>query len=231
MAERSLSGSTRPLCDDGRVTGWTLLVPVKDLSRAKSRLRPPHGASRRDLAVALARDTLRAAGALDGVAVVLVTDDAEVARVLRADADRVVAHAPVGLNAALASAAAGTSGPVAAMTADLPALTPDALGEALDAAGRTAYAVVPDAAGTGTTLLAATDPTRFRPRFGPGSRRAHEADEAVLLSGAQCLRQDVDTAEDLWRAVALGVGPATAALLAGLPPACVPGRGGARGTG
>jgi 2-phospho-L-lactate guanylyltransferase len=190
-------------------------VPVKDLARAKSRLRPPAGTSREALALAVAQDTLRVAGALPGVEVVLVTDDARVARLLNGCAHRVVADAPVGLNAALQYAAERVpAGPLAALTADLPALRETTLRGALDAAAATAYAVVPDAAGTGTTLLAAAEPARFRPRFGPGSRDAHEQDGARVLDAEADLRRDVDTVEDLLDARRLGVGPATAALLA-----------------
>ena len=37
---------------------WSLVVPVQDASRAKSRLAPPSPLSRPDLARAVARDTL-----------------------------------------------------------------------------------------------------------------------------------------------------------------------------
>ena len=193
---------------------WTLLVPMKDLTRAKTRLQPPSGVSRRELALAFARDALRAARQLPALDIVLVTDDTAVAQLLADDADRIIGDAPAGLNAALADAASRCApGPVAAMTADLPALKPSSLRRTLEQAADTAYAVVPDAAGTGTTLLAASSPALFRPGFGPGSRRAHERDGALVLTAGADLRQDVDTLADLAAAGRLGLGPATSALL------------------
>ncbi len=76
-------------------------------------------------------------------------------------------------------------------------------------------AVVPDAAGVGSTLYAAPDLPSFSPAFGPDSRAAH-ADLGVREVGldAASVRRDVDTPEDLAAAEALGFGPATAAVLA-----------------
>jgi 2-phospho-L-lactate guanylyltransferase len=72
---------------------------------------------------------------------------------------------------------------------------------------------VPDAPGTGTTLLTALPGTPLRPAFGTGSAGRH-AGAAVRLDAAAGLRHDVDTAEDLATAAGLGAGPATAAFLA-----------------
>jgi 2-phospho-L-lactate guanylyltransferase len=101
-----------------------------------------------------------------------------------------------------------------ALLADLPALTVGEVVEALsqiepDGAAR----FVADAAGTGSTLYAA-NATSFAPRFGPGSRAAHLAAGAIEIEGALAgLRQDVDDAPDLTRALTLGVGPLTRAAL------------------
>jgi 2-phospho-L-lactate guanylyltransferase len=133
------------------------------------------------------------------------------------EADALVQTRP-GLNAALTEAAAHATrcwpeDGVAALVGDLPALRPDALSAALrDAAGH-ARAFVPDATGTGTTLLAARPGTPLDPAFGAESATRH-ARGAVSLAAEAGLRQDVDTAADLRAAARLGVGPATAAVLA-----------------
>jgi 2-phospho-L-lactate guanylyltransferase len=73
---------------------------------------------------------------------------------------------------------------------------------------------VPDAAGTGTAMLAAPAGVELDPRFGRGSARAHQASGAVRLDGGwPTLRQDVDTAADLAVAAALGLGRHTAELV------------------
>jgi 2-phospho-L-lactate guanylyltransferase len=203
---------------------WTVVVPVKRLLAAKSRLQDARRApaDHAALALALAMDTVRAAADCPDVArVVVVTDDAEAGRAVRTLDAVVVRDEPdAGLNPALAhgAGAARQIAPedgVAVLSADLPALRPAELAAALAAAAATARAFVPDAAGTGTTLLAAGPGTALDPRYGPGSRADHRASGAVELAGDwPSLRRDVDTAADLAAAAALGVGPATSRWLA-----------------
>jgi 2-phospho-L-lactate guanylyltransferase len=206
---------------------WSVVVPVKRLPVAKSRLADPRRAPADHvaLALALALDTVRAAAGSPAVArVLVVTDDADAARAVRTLDALVVRDEPdAGLNPALAhgAAAARRLAPddgVAVLSADLPALRADELTAALTAAARSARAFVPDAAGTGTTLLAAAPGAELDPRYGPGSRDVHRASGAVELAGDwPSLRRDVDTAADLAEAAALGLGPATRGWLASHP--------------
>jgi 2-phospho-L-lactate guanylyltransferase len=198
-----------------RTAKWVLVVPVKRLSAAKSRLRGalPDPAHER-LALALAQDTV--AAAVRCAEVLVVTADPRAGAALTALGARVARDPDVGLNAALAYAAGrvAASGPrVGALTADLPALRTEDLAGALRAAGDD-RAFVPDAAGSGTTLLMAAPGAALRPGFGPGSAAAHAASGARPLTDAPpTLRRDVDTADDLALAEALGLGPHTTALL------------------
>ena len=193
---------------------WTVLVPVKDLDRAKSRLRGAlPGVPHRDLVLALVLDTLAAALACPAVAAVLViSSDEAVAAAARELGAKVLPDTPdAGLNPALAhGAAAAGGGPLAALAGDLPALRAYDLAATLGAVTVRGY--VRDAAGTGTTLLATPAGTPLDPRFGVGSAHAHAGSGAVELAAAESLRRDVDTAEDLAAAVRLGLGPRTAAL-------------------
>jgi 2-phospho-L-lactate guanylyltransferase len=220
-----------------------LVVPVKELRLAKSRLvaavagLPGSDADRhrahRDLALALARDTLRAATAAGVRRVVVVT--AEPAGLLGVLPDaatgaddpptvEIVGDPGGGLNAAVRHGAAhlrrtarGRAGLVAALQADLPALLSAELDAALTRAGvaiagGAAAAFVADHTGTGTTLLVGAPGRVLRPRFGVGSAAAHAAAGAVALDGAwPGLRADVDTPDDLDRVRALGTGPDTRA--------------------
>ncbi|MFJ6195619.1 2-phospho-L-lactate guanylyltransferase [Micromonospora sp. NPDC092111] len=215
---------------------WAVVVPVKRLGAAKSRLRGalpvvPH----EELALALVADTVGAALACPAVAEVLVvTDDPTVAATTGAAGARVVPDRPdAGLNAAVRHgvgvAVADAAGPtwVAALTADLPALRPAELAAALRvlAAGPPGVRrFVADAPGTGTVLLAAPPGVPLVPRFGVDSAAAHLAGGAVPLTGDwPTLRRDVDTAADLAGAARLGLGPATTALTGPLPdPATAP---------
>ncbi|RSN57684.1 2-phospho-L-lactate guanylyltransferase [Streptomyces sp. WAC 04229] len=205
---------------------WTLVVPVKPLARAKSRLSDTADAGvRPDLALAFAQDAVAAALACPAVAdVAVVTDDARAGRELAALGAALVTDEPRGgLNAALAHGAGAVRAacpgtPVAALNADLPALRPAELARVLAAAGQFPRAFLPDAAGIGTTLLTAAPGVELSPAFGPDSRVRHRASGAVELSlgAVDSVRQDVDTGGDLRSALALGVGPRTAAVAARL---------------
>ncbi|MFV2096873.1 2-phospho-L-lactate guanylyltransferase [Micromonospora sp. LOL_014] len=206
---------------------WSVVLPVKRLAVAKSRLRGAlDGVPHEELALALARDTVAAALACPLVAeVVVVTSDPAADAALGALGARTVADPELGapevsgLNAAVAHGAATVGGgrPVAALTADLPALRPAELTTALDTAAGAGVDrwFVPDAAGTGTVLLAAAVGTALRPGFGAGSAVRHQRSGAVRRGGDwPTLRRDVDTAADLADAARLGLGRYTAALYA-----------------
>ncbi|HEX4062260.1 MAG TPA: 2-phospho-L-lactate guanylyltransferase [Streptosporangiaceae bacterium] len=204
---------------------WSLVIPVKVLARAKSRLTELAGPRRPELALALAADTVSAAASCPEVAaVIVVSDDPAAAAELTGLGALVIADEPdAGLNPALvhgaATAAALHPGAgTGALAADLPALRPDELGRALRAAARWPEAFVPDAAGSGTTLYTAMPGSRFQPRFGPGSRMAHRNAGAAELdiSGIASVRRDVDTPGDLNSASQLGLGRRTAPIAAQL---------------
>ncbi|MFD1150792.1 2-phospho-L-lactate guanylyltransferase [Saccharothrix hoggarensis] len=189
-----------------------LVVPVKTLDRAKSRL-VGAGFDRPALALAFAVDTI--AAALPAVRRVLaVTSDPAVALELRALGVESTAG-PEGLNEALRFGfevlrARDAGSVVGALQADLPALRTVELAAALAAARGRSFC--PDRQGTGTTLLLSAPGGPLDPSFGVGSAGAHAASGAAALVGPwPSLRHDVDTAEDLGLAAVLGLGPRTAA--------------------
>ena len=126
-----------------------------------------------------------------------------------------------GINPALRHGLAAARSPypsrVAALAADLPALRPAELSAALRAAHRHVRAFVTDSAGTGTTMYAAASIEDFDPRFGSYSAARHAVDAISLEVEVPSLRRDVDTLDDLWVAILMGVGPHTAALRRALP--------------
>lgn len=198
---------------------WTIVIPVKRLERAKTRLGlPPQ--QRAELALAMAYDTVNAAMSAGCVArVIVVTDDSRAADALLALGADVVADEPdSGLNSALshgvAVARAAEPVAVATMSSDLPALRPEELCRVLRAVQ--SVGAVADRAGTGTTLLAAERGHGLQPLFGDGSFARHTSAGAVDLTGiaGPSLRTDVDTAADLQAVVALGVAEMTTRVLA-----------------
>lgn len=220
----------RPVAPAAPAADWSLVVPLKRLAGAKSRLAPFAGPHRPDLALSFALDTVAAALAAPGTGrVLVVTRDAGAGARLAALGALVVDDEPGGgLNEALAHGAAAAlalapHAPLAALSADLPALRPAELGRVLAAVPATGRAFLPDAPGLGTTLLACAPGSPLDPAFGDGSRARHAAGGAreLRLSGVESVRRDVDTGEDLAEALALGVGPHTLALatrLGYLPP-------------
>ena len=199
---------------------WAIVVPVKRLDGAKTRLQVAPDV-RIELALAIAADTVRAALACRSMAVVIaVSDDPRATSVLRDLGAIVVPDRPdAGLNPALLHGAAMPDVPpdagIAALAADLPALRPDELADVLAAASEHGVVVVADAAGAGTTLLAAAEASRFLPMFGADSRARHVAAGAIDLSASAgpSLRCDVDTIDDLTAAIGLGLGPASARVV------------------
>ena len=204
---------------------WSVIVPLKPLELAKSRLAAAGGA-RQALALAFALDTVAAALACGPVAdVTVVTDDRAAGAELAALGAFVVPDTPAaGLNAALRHGARAVrrrrpAAAVAALNGDLPALRPAELSAVLqEAAEAPQRAFLADAAGLGTTLLTAAAHVPLSPGFGGPSRARHLASGAreITLGAVPGVRQDVDTAEDLRTAVALGVGPRTLAAVRGL---------------
>lgn len=205
---------------------WTLVVPVKPLARAKSRLSGAAGPHRERLALAIATDTVSAVLRSSRVqGVVVVTDDPVAAPELAALGAIIVPDEPdSGLNPALVHGAAearrlAPASAVGALSADLPSLRPDELDRVLDAAAATPNAFVPDAAGIGTTLYTARPDAGFSPAFGGLSRARHLDGGAheLALDDVPSVRRDVDTIEDLRAALELGVGPHTASVAPLLP--------------
>ena len=183
---------------------WSVIVPVKRLSVAKTRISLPVE-QRIDLAAAHAHHTLRAVGECgDFGEVVVVTDDPRVAVELES-----------GLNAALSHGIRQIhSDRVAMVSSDLPAMRARDLDDLLAVAGQHPAAVVADIAGSGTTVLTSRH-LDIQPRFGTASLAAHVAAGAVDITStaADGVRLDVDTLQALDDAVGLGVGPATTSLL------------------
>ncbi|AWB96564.1 2-phospho-L-lactate guanylyltransferase [Agromyces badenianii] len=204
---------------------WTVVIPVKAPAGAKTRLAVAVPTVEREaLARAFALDTIAAALAARSVArVVVVGDDASLAgeaEFVPEPVDR-----PRGLTRAIeyGIAHAGASGDeleaqgVAVLLGDLPALKPEELDAALDAAARHPLAFVRDADGTGTTLATASSGAVLRPHFGADSAARHAAAGFVELEASAGLTRDVDTIDALADALELGVGPLTSAAASRIP--------------
>lgn len=178
------------------------ILPVKHLTRGKSRLRTqiPH----EELILAMLADTIDAVIGTHTGGIVVVTPDPRVRDLAQRQGADVLIH-DGDLNAAIS--AATCPGMCAALLPDLPAVRSQ---ELLDIVSGTPSGFVPDAAGTGTTLAFAP---HLIPRFGPGSAAAFAANGLPRLQAGPGLRCDVDTDEDLRAAQQLGVGRHTSALI------------------
>ena len=180
---------------------WTAIVPVKAWRSAKSRL-DLH--LREEIARALTLDTLDVLTSHPDIGrVVVVTADANVRREAEQRGATVLAEEPADdpLNDAVRQgldwAASAGDGPTLVIPADLAYLSADVLTSALAvlAAGP---AHVPDADGTGTTLLAAPKASGIDPHYGIGSSALHAAAGFTRLDDVDPrARADIDQLADL----------------------------------
>jgi 2-phospho-L-lactate guanylyltransferase len=201
-----------------------LVIAVKRLSAAKTRLAPVFSAATRESVVlAMLIDTITAASAAGGLEHITVVTPDEAAAAAAADlgAEVLADPTPDGhgdpLNNALAAAERAVAGSVpniVVLQGDLPALQSYELEEAIAAARAHPRSFVADRHGMGTAALFAFG-SALNPRFGRDSSTRHRQSGALELTGAwPGLRCDIDTPEDLAVARRLGVGPATARALA-----------------
>jgi 2-phospho-L-lactate guanylyltransferase len=197
---------------------WAVVVPLKSLRTAKSRLAVP-APDRADLTLAMLLDTLDAVQQVAGCVALVVTDDSRAMDAVSARGVAVTGGEPRGdLNTAVVFGAATARDrwgdvPVALLVADVPAVRPAELREALAAAAAYETSFVADRSGDGTTLVCCRGPVVTA--YGPGSAADHRVRGFAELAGPwPGLRTDVDTVEDLAIASALGLGRATTPLVA-----------------
>jgi 2-phospho-L-lactate guanylyltransferase len=203
---------------------YAVLVPVKRPAVAKSRLGGLGDQARVDLAHAFAEDTVSAVQACPLVArVLVVTDDHLLAGRLSELGADVIPDGASDLNETLLQAASEMHRrdpqlSLVALCADLPALRPDELADALAASDPGRMSFVADQERTGTTVVVAPTLKEFRPSFGPASRLQHLGAGAHEVDGVDVpgLRRDVDDPDDLAAALRLGVGPRTARVATAL---------------
>jgi 2-phospho-L-lactate guanylyltransferase len=201
-----------------------MIMPVKALRRAKSRLRGVADGGRGEqaahagLVLAMLADTLAAVTATRGVRRILViTSDGTVADEVRGTGAELLGDPTHSLNGALDLAAArlreaDPACPLGALGSDLPALRPPELEAAIHGLGRGRW-FCPDRHGVGTTLLLAGAGRALEPRFEGLSAAAHTATGARRLPcPTPSLACDVDTLADLAAASGLGLGSRTRAL-------------------
>lgn len=203
----------------GTVSDIGLVIAVKRLAAAKTRLAPAFSTSSREhLVLAMLVDTINAASAVAALqSVLVVTPDATAAAAARKLGALVLTDpTPAGhrdpLNNALLAAETemrSCTANVIALQGDLPALQTAELDEAIAAARSRPRSFVADRHGTGTSALFSFG-VALDPQFGVESAERHRRSGAIELTGAwPGLRCDIDTADDLSAAQALGIGSAT----------------------
>jgi 2-phospho-L-lactate guanylyltransferase len=214
-----MSGTRAEGADDG-AGDVALIIAVKRLAAAKTRLAPVFSAPTREKVVlAMLVDTLTAASGVEalGSITVVTPDDAAAAAAAELGAGVLADPTPDGdrdpLNSAIAAAERAVAGAftnIVVLQGDLPALQTQELAEAITAARQHRRSFVADRLATGTAALCAFG-APLDPQFGPDSCARHRRSGAIELTGAwPGLRCDVDTPADLAAARRLGVGTATA---------------------
>jgi 2-phospho-L-lactate guanylyltransferase len=187
-----------------------IILPVKALDRAKTRLAPVlSGRRRKELAEVLYQRTLRVALACRGIAgVLVVSKDPSVLRMARrSGAIAVDEAAHDGLNRALARGAAEAAGrgaeAVIVLPADLPFLDRRHIESLLRNRRKPPFfVVVPDSEGTGTNLLFFAPAGKIPFQFGALSFRRHRLagkrlGYAVAIHRERAIARDLDFPRDL----------------------------------
>lgn len=186
----------------------TVVVPVRALAGAKSRLGSVLDAEERAaLVLRLLDRTLTAAAVARSVGDVIVTSpDPAVLRRAQRRGVRGIAQRSSGLNAALDEAARAIRPPgrLLVLPGDLPGVTAhaiDELGAAADRAGAPVAVLAPDRHGRGTNALLLDPPGAIPFAFGTDSRAAHramaEAAGVAYVEVTGPLSLDIDTPDDL----------------------------------
>lgn len=202
----------------------TVLIPVKPLSRVKTRLAPilPSEA-RRDLVLAMLTDLLGVLGAIGGRISVRVIGSDNVVKTITArhGAAFELESDPRGYNATVRQGFAHVrTGSVAVFPADIPRATQDELAAflAVTEPGRNVVRLAPDTRRLGTNALFLSVPGLVAPAFGDNSFRAHfkrasEAGAEAEIFASPGLALDIDRPDDLLALSGHEIGGATGSLL------------------
>lgn len=174
----------------------SIIVPVKQLKAAKSRLAPMlDGRTRRELGLTMLADVL---AATDGRLRIVVTSDPSVRDLALASSCRVVEDENAGLNGAISKAlsAAEALGASSALVvpADVPLIDAADVDSIFAVPARVAVAASADG-GTGALLL--RPPNRLAPAFGPKSASRHMNLEGAVRIDASSVTLDVDEWKDV----------------------------------
>lgn len=191
---------------DPSVFAPVVLVPIKPLALAKSRLR-----GRLDddacgaLVLAMLHDTLTAIRAGHDGLILVMSEDAAYAEALLAVGATTLPDDTRGYNeavgAALASTAVVRAGAALIVPADVPRATGADVRRAIEAL-RDAEVVVASAFDGGTALLGLRPPSAIATAFGPQSAAAHMdaarvAGQSAVMLDLPSLSADIDSLDDL----------------------------------
>jgi 2-phospho-L-lactate/phosphoenolpyruvate guanylyltransferase len=189
-----------------------LAIPVKSLSRAKSRLAPAlSDLERGALTLAMLEDVLDASLGVPGWKTWVVSPDEVALEVAARRGARPVTEAKPPLARAIrqveALAEEEEAGTLAVLPADIPLVTAETLHVALRTLG--AVVLAPSADGAGTSLLLRRPPKAIPARFGPESFRRHvelatQRGLPVSVVERQELSFDVDRPGDILTLLADG---------------------------
>lgn len=189
-----------------------LAVPVKSLSRAKSRLSPAlSDLERGALTLAMLEDVLDASLGVPGWETWVVSPDEVALEIAARRGARPVPETKPPLANAIrqveALANEGGAGTLAVLPADVPLVTAETLHVALRTLG--AVVLAPSADGAGTSLLLRRPPKAIPARFGPDSFRRHvelasQRGLPVSIVERQELSFDVDRPGDILTLLADG---------------------------
>jgi len=189
-------------------TAVFVIIPVKRLNNAKSRLSPLlTDDERKQFCLKMLEDVLRTVKSTKGVdQTVVVSNDPEVSHVAKNFDVAYFRERKTGLNEAVSEAVdwcverRATS--VLVLPADIPLVTPADLNRMLDLREKASMVISPSRSGKGTNALLLTPPDACPTFYGPCSFQRHLEEASKRGISFQMFRSqrivlDIDTVEDL----------------------------------
>jgi len=185
-----------------------VIIPVKRLDNAKSRLSPLlTDSERKQFCIKMLEDVLRTVKSTKSInQTVVVSNDPEVFHVAKNFEAAYLRERNAGLNEAVSEAVDWCVGrgatSVLVLPADIPLVTPKDLNEMLALRERASMVVSPSRSGKGTNALLLTPPNASSTFYGPRSFQRHLKEASKRRISFRRFRSkrialDIDTVEDL----------------------------------
>ncbi len=195
---------------------WNILLPIKVLTKGKSRFKTLSDEDKIELIKAMANDVIDELILVPAIELITIIgiDHRRLGERTQAKIQSIVPDPALGINIDILSLHR-VSEHTAVLLPDLPSLKADEVALALTLAGNHDQSFISDRSGLGTTMYLSTKKESFHPRFGAQSAREYAENSAVELTSSEFIgiKHDCDNLSDLLNLSLPTLGPATRAFV------------------